>query len=585
MNEVVSMKGQLQLHSKLPHLKLFPVAPTKQKSISQLKRTRQVVSVLAKYGFEDIITHPPLNRLIPPSEKLIPRRQGKSITAYTRFERIRMVCEELGTTFIKFAQIASNRPDLLPDKLIVELTKLQDAAPKVPEKVIKEILENEFGNLWDEMVESFDPSPIASASMAQVHRAVLTGGKEVVLKIQRPNIAQNIKADISILKTLAEIVNNYFPKYAVFQPLELVKVFEKSITKELKFNLEAVNLTRFARQFKNRTDIYVPSLYKELSNKRVLCMEYIEGVKINNFDRLDEMKINRKLLAQQGIDLYFEQIFEHGFYHADPHPGNIFVMENGKLCFLDFGMMGTITRDDKQLLEDILFAFTGKNAKKLKSIFMKMSDIKTASSFSTMEEEINDRFSEYSHLTMGEIHLEEVTDMLNLIFFKYKIKFPPNLLLLFKVLVIVEGVGRNLDPDFKAVENLKPYLGKIWKKEFNPKQISQSALHSAVQLTRLIADFPEDAQDIIHKIKEGKLRIEFEHKGLDKLYKKMEITSNRLSVAIVLAALLMGSSLIILAKTPPFIFETIPLLGFIGLVIAGIVTIRLVLSIWNHENF
>ena len=149
----------------------------------------------------------------------------------------------------------------------------------------------------------------------------------------------------------------------------------------------------------------------------------------------------------------------------------------------------------------------------------------------------------------------------------------------------MDGVGRNLDPDFKAVENLKPYLGKIWKNEFSPKKMSQSALHSVVHLTRLLADFPEDAQDIIHKIKEGKLHIEFEHKGLDKFYRKMEITSNRLSVAIVLAALLMGSSLIIMAKTPPFIFETIPLLGFIGFVIAGIVTLRLVFSIWNHENF
>lgn len=585
MNEVVVAKTTRQLHSKSFITKLIPVAPTKRKSISQLKRTRQVVTVLAKYGFEDIITHPPLNRLIPPSERLIPRRKGKSITTYSRYERIRMVCEELGTTFIKFAQIASNRPDILPEDLIIELTKLQDAAPKVPEKVIKEILENEFGDLWGEMVESFDYTPIASASMAQVHRAVLNGGKEVVLKIQRPDIAQNIKADITILKTLAAIIETYFPKYGVFQPTELVKVFEKSIVKELKFNLEAVNLTRFARQFKNRTDIYVPSLYKELSNKKVLCMEYIEGVKINNFDKLDEMEINRKQLAKQGIDLYFEQIFEHGFYHADPHPGNIFVMKDGKFCFLDFGMMGTITRDDRQLLEDILFAFTGKNAKKLKTIFMKMSDIKTSAFFSTMEEEINDRFSEYSHLTMGEIHLEEVTDMLNLIFFKYKIKFPPNLLLLFKVLVIVEGVGRNLDPDFKAIENLKPYLGKIWKKEFSPKRISQTAMHTAVQLTRLIADFPDDAHDIINKIKEGKLHIEFEHKGLDEFYRKMEITSNRLSVAIVLAALLMGSSLIILAQVPPFIFETIPLLGFIGFVIAGFVTLRLVFSIWKHENF
>lgn len=560
------------------------MAPTKQKSVSQIKRTRQVVAVLAKYGFEDVITHPPLNRLIPTSERLIPHRKGISITTYSRYERIRMVCEELGTTFIKFAQIASNRPDILPDELIIELVKLQDAAPRVPDAEIKNILEENFGDLFEEMVEHFDYEPIASASMAQVHRARLTGGKEVVLKIQRPNIAQNIKADLSILKTLAGIIEQYFPKYAIFQPIELVNVFEKSILKELKFNLEAVNLTRFQRQFKRREDIYVPSLFKELSNKKVLCMEYVDGVKINNFEALDRMEVNRKKLAKQGVDLYFEQIFEHGFFHADPHPGNIFVLKNGKICFLDFGMMGTITRENKQLLQDILLAFISKNPKRLKHIFMKMSEIKSSDFFANMEDEINDHFSEYAHLSIGEIHMEEVTEMMKLIFFKYKIKLPANLLLLFKVLVIIEGLGRSLDPDFKVIENLKPYISKIWKNEFSPKKMSQTALHSAVQLSRLITEFPEDAQDIIHKIKEGKLHIEFEHKGLEEFYKKMEITSNRLSVAIVLAALLVGSSIMVFANIPPLVWN-VPLLGLVGFIFAGIVSIRLVLSIWRHENF
>ena len=560
------------------------MAPTNQKSVSQIKRTRQVIAVLAKYGFEDVITHPPLNRLIPTSERLIPHRQGKSITTYSRYARIRMVCEELGTTFIKFAQIASNRPDVLPDELIIELVKLQDAAPRVPDAEIKNILEENFGDLFEEMVEHFDYNPIASASMAQVHRAVLTGGKEVVLKIQRPNIAQNIKADLSILKTLAGIIEQYFPKYAIFQPIELVNVFEKSILKELKFNLEAVNLTRFQRQFKRRQDIYVPSLFKELSNKKVLCMEYVEGVKINNFEELDRMDVNRKKLAKQGVDLYFEQIFEHGFFHADPHPGNIFVLKNGKICFLDFGMMGTITRENKQLLQDILLAFISQNPKRLKQIFMKMSEIKSPDFFVNMEDEINDHLSEYAHLSIGEIHLEEVTEIMKLIFFKYKIKLPANLLLLFKVLVIIEGLGRSLDPDFKVIKNLKPYIGKIWKDEFSPKKMAQTALNSAMQLSRLMADLPEDTHQIIRKIKEGKLHIEFEHKGLDELYRKMEVISNRISVAIVLAALLIGSSIMVFAKVPPYVWG-IPLFGLIGFIFSGIVSIRLVLSIWRHGNF
>lgn len=561
------------------------MSTTKENPVSQVKRTRQVVAVLAKYGFEDFISHPPLNRLLPPSDKFLPKRKGKSITHYTRPERIRMVCENLGATFIKFAQIASNRPDLLPDDIILELSKLQDSAPKVSESIIKEILNQQFGNQLYQRIESIDFTPLASASMAQVHRATLLGGKEVVLKIQRPNIAENIKADIKIMKTLANIIEQYFPKYAIFQPVELVKVFERSILKELQFNLEAVNLTRFARIFKGRKDIYVPTLYKELSTDKVICMEYIEGVKINNFKAIDEQGIKRQDIAQQGIDLYFEQIFNHGFFHADPHPGNIFILKGGQICFLDFGLMGTITNENKKLLQEIILAFGSQNAKQLKHILVNLSSIKTPSHFDSLEEEIRDHFSEYAHLSIGEIHMEELIDMLNLIFFKYKIKVPPNLLLLFKVLVIIEGIGLNLDPNFNIIDNLQPYMKKLWWKEFSPKKIGNDALFSMMQLSRLVADFPEDTRDIIQKLKEGKIHIEFEHKGLEELYRKMEITSNRLSVAIVLASILLASSLIIFSNKPPFIFGTIPLLGFIGFFIAGIVTIRLIISIWNHENF
>ena len=543
-----------------------------KKTIGQLQRTRQVVAVLAKYGFEDVLSHPPLKQLIPRSERWLPSRAGRAITDYSRYERIRLVCEELGTTFIKFAQIASNRPDLLPDELISELTKLQDAVPAVPRAEIEQILEEDFGEDFDSLVEKFDYQPLASASIAQVHRATLTGGKEVVLKIQRPNIEALIKADIKILFALAEIVQQYFPKYAIFQPVELVKVFEGAILKELKFNLEATNLVRFQRLFRGRKEVYVPSVYPELSNKRVLCMEYIEGVKISDLKKIEELGLDRKELARTGIDLYFDQIFHFGFFHADPHPGNIFVLENGKICFLDFGMMGTVSKEDKKLIADILLAVTSQNAKSLKNILVELSTIDEIEHFKNLENEITDILNEYAHLSIGEIRMEELSEMLNLIFFKYKMMIPANLLLLLKVLVIVEGVGLKLDPDFNVVKNLRPYITKLLKIEFSPEKMKENSLQYFGQLFHLATNFPEDAQEIISKLKKGKLHIEFEHKGLDELYKKMEIISNRISVALVLSALLLGSSLLVMSGMPPFVFN-IPILGFLGFSIAGIVTL------------
>ena len=274
------------------------------------KRYQQVMAVLVKYGFEDLIAHPPFNRLRSVTERLAPARNGKSVLHYTRHERIRMVCEELGTTFIKFAQIASNRPDLLARDLIEELTKFQDQALPVPESLIRQTLNDEYKRPLEDFFESIDYQPIASASIAQVHRAVTIGGQNVVLKIQRPNISENIEADIAILKNLASITNEYFPEYAVFQPNELVKMFETSIRKELKFTAEAANMMTFQKNFEGNADIYVPAVYPEYTTNRILCMEYIDGIKITDLAAIEaHCGMTGSTLAKKGIDLYFEQFF------------------------------------------------------------------------------------------------------------------------------------------------------------------------------------------------------------------------------------------------------------------------------------
>ncbi len=249
-------------------------------------RYEKVISVLIKYGFEDIIAHPPFNRIVPKVGKWAPMRAGRSVITYTRYERMRMVCEELGPTFIKFAQIAANRPDLLPEELIAELAHFQDNAPTVPAGAIQEVFIREFGKPPEAIFQSFDYEPIAAASMAQVHRARLIGGKEVVLKVQRPGIRATIEQDIVILKQLAQLIMNYLPQYAAFQPVELVQMFEDSIRKELRFTVEANNLARFRQQFKGNPAIYVPDCYPEFTTDRVLCLEYIDGIKINDAEAL-----------------------------------------------------------------------------------------------------------------------------------------------------------------------------------------------------------------------------------------------------------------------------------------------------------
>ena len=556
----------------------------KKASTTLLSRYQQVIMVLIKYGFEDILAHPPLSRLVPSSERLIPFRDGKSVFKYTRYERIRMVCEELGTTFIKFAQIAANRPDVLPDELIEELTTFHSNAPMVPATKIKATLKTEFRYPLEQVFETIDYKPIASASMAQVHRARLIGGKEVVLKIQRPGIAETIEQDIQILTKLAQIAENNFPNLAAYQPKELVKMFEKSIRKELRFTLELANTQRFEHQFRGNDKIYVPTVYPEFSTDKVLVMEYIDGLKITNKEKLAAIGLTGKGLALKGINLYFEQVFVHGFFHADPHPGNIFIMPNTKVCFIDFGMMGIILDKDKELLADLLLAVHNRNVDGFKKALLKFAYEETGINEKDLEYDIIEFFAEYPSTTLEEIDSNEVIAAMNSLFFEYKIKVPANLLLLLKALVIIEGVGLQLDPTYNIIENIAPFAEGLFKVKFSPAKMSQRMFKTAADWTKLSLGLPEDIKEVLEKVKKGKLHIEFEHKGLEQSNKMLEAAFNRISFTILLSAMVLASSLVVLADIPPHIYGMSGL-GFIGFVLSILLAFRLAYSILKHGKF
>jgi ubiquinone biosynthesis protein len=558
--------------------------PASESNTSLLGRYEQVISVLFKYGFEDVMSHPPFNRFAIANPSWVPIRDGKSVMEFTRYERIRMVCEELGTTFIKFAQIAANRPDILPDELIRELEQFHDHAPVVPSEDVLQIIENEFGKPVGELFEAFEEIPVASASMAQVHKAVLHGGKFVALKIQRPGIRQTVEQDIRILYNLAEMIESYFPDYSVFQPKELVKMFEDSIRKELRFTLEAGNLLRFQENFKNEPGILVPQIYKEFCTDHVLCMEYIDGIKLTDLDRLAKYGIKGPEIAIKGINLYYQQVFEFGFFHADPHPGNIFVLPDGRICFIDYGMMGFVLDSDKELMANLLLSIAERDVAGLKKALAKFSSNEQLLQSKDLEYDIVDFLATYSTITLQDIDGQEVMQGLQRMMFKYKIRIPQNLLLLLKALIIIEGVGLVLDPNYNIIKNIEPFVRRLLEQKYQPKKLAHNLVKAAADMTKMALNLPDDLSAIIRKVRQGKLHIEFEHKGLEKLYQKMEVVSNRIAFTLLLTALIIGSSLIIIADIPPHIYN-IPALGFFGFIISGLLAFRLIFSIIKHGNF
>lgn len=560
--------------------------PKHKEGPTLIGRYEQVIGTLLKYGFADVLAHPPFNRFLPKSRKFIPVRKGKPVTDFTRYERIRMVCEELGTTYIKFAQVASNRPDLLPEELLAQLTGFQDHAPVVPPEAIAEIFMEEFGDLPEHLFATFDYTPVASASMAQVHYATLADGREVALKVLRPGIRDVIEQDIQILRQLAQLLENYFPEYKSFQPLELVKMFETSIRKELHLRMEAANLVRFRHNFKDHPDIHVPRYYPDHSSDRVLCMDFIRGIKITDLEALAGIGLSGPALAIKGINLYFEQVFVHGFFHADPHPGNIFILEDQRICFVDFGMMGIVLDSDKILMANLLAAIADKDVSGLKRALLKFGKMEKLSSTldKELEYDIAEFLTDYSSVSLEDIEGMEVMNGVNRLFFTYKVRVPANLLLLLKALVIIEGVGLHLDPRYNIIPNITPFVRRLIAQKYSPAVLGRSMAKAAGDMIRLAGSLPEDLMEVMRKVRQGRLHIEFEHKGLEPFLREMDIVSNRLAFAILVAALILGSSLLVLAQIPPFIYN-ISALGFVGFVVSGLLALRLAWSILKHGNF
>lgn len=543
------------------------------------KRYRQILKVLVKYGFEDIVAHTRFKGLNWRS--ILPDRDGIPALQYSRYERIRLVCEELGPTFIKFGQILSNRPDIIHKDLIVELEKLQDHVPAVPFEELKPKLEREFKKPLDEIFTFIDEKPLASASIAQVHRVKLIRGDEAVLKIQKPFIRRSVAADIEIMRDLAKIIERNFPESAVMQPVELVNTFEKAIKREMNFVLEAASMKRFAQNFSLDSRIYVPRVYDEYTTQKVICQEYINGRKLTDIEAIKASGLTPKDAAKIGLDLYFIQVFDFGFFHADPHPANIFIMPDGRLCFIDFGMMGTLTLDDQYILGDLMFYLHSEDVKNLADTVQAMARENVIQKREEFEQELRE-FLEAAHTTsISEVELSAILEGLRKVMYDYKIRISANFHLLMRALIIIEGVGLTIFPDYNLMEEVQPYARKIMAKRYSPAELFKRLYGSIQEMGELILELPNDIREVFQKLKQGKLHVEFEHKGLDPMMNRMDIVGNRVAFAIVVGSMILGSAIVIHSGIPPH-YQDVPILGVGAFILAALFAIRLLYAIMKH---
>ncbi|HPG30503.1 MAG TPA: AarF/UbiB family protein [bacterium] len=547
------------------------------KTYRHINRYREILSILIKYGFIDLLQKINLPKFIDIRELSVKYKAEQNLT---RWERIRKVFEELGPAFIKFGQIMSSRPDMFPEELIVELEKLQDKAPCENPDSVKELIESELNKKVESVFKSFEKDPVASASIAQVHIAELHTGEKVVVKIQRPNLKRKLEIDAEIMTHLAALSEKYISGMSVVKPVEIIEEFSKTIFKEIDFLNEVNNIERFRNFFKDDTAIYVPKAFREYSSSKIITMEHIEGIKISQIEKIGETGLDVSVIAKRGADLFLKQIFQYGFFHADPHPGNIFIMLDGKICFLDYGMFGTLTKLQREQLSDIIIAITSNNEKKLIDAILSLSR-KSKINYDSLSLDISDFVNKYFFVRLNEINAGKLLKEFLGIIIKHKITIPPSFYILIKSLMLIESVGTRLSPEFSLIVHIKPFVKKIYLERLSPLSIAKELYSALAGFSSGVRDFPADLKDLMIQLKNGETKFIFEHKGVEPVLKTFDNISNRIVFAIVLASIIIGSSLIVLSGIPPK-WNEVPIIGIVGFLTAGLMGFWLLISILKH---
>jgi ubiquinone biosynthesis protein len=546
-----------------------------------LKRYQRIIRIIFKYGFDDLVEGLRIDQYLETGLRMINRKPQEEIEKHSRPERLRMALEELGPTFIKLGQVLSTRPDLISPEYLNELAELQDNVPPFSFAEVQEIFLAETGKKPSELFQKFDEQPMAAASIGQVHRGRLQDGNEVVIKVQRPDIENIIAVDLEILAHLASLMEQYVEELQGHRPSAVVEEFARSLSLEIDYTVELASVQRFARQFSDNKTIYVPLVYSELSTERILTMEYINGIKTSKVDELRSKGYDLRLIAERGANLVMEQVFVHGFFHGDPHPGNIFILPDNITCFIDFGLMGRISRNDREDFTDLMISIVTKNDRKITDGVLSITTQFGKINHAALSRDLADLLDRYLYLPLKDVEagkiLQELLDLVQ----RHKLSMKPNLYLMIKALSAIEGIGLLLDPDLELIKLAEPYIKKVKRERFRPSRIAEEMSETSGEYLKLIKEMPEEARSILRQLRAGKMKLEFEHRGLGRLAKALDQVSNRIAFAIVLAAQIIGSSLIILSEIPPK-WNGIPIIGLAGFLVAGVMGFWLLLSIIRH---
>ena len=516
------------------------------RQIRELNRLRHIAEVLARNGLGFLLDQTELGRFLPRGWRRRVERADQELERMSIPERFRHTLEDLGPTYIKLGQLLSGRGDLLPAEYVQELTKLLDAAPAFPYQDVVTVVEAELGRPPQEVFDFFDPTPIAAASIGQVHRAILPTGEHVVAKVQRPNIEQTVRSDLDLLMRQARFLERRSEAARNYSLVENVEKLSYALLGELDYTTEAQNIDRFYQTYNDDPNLRIPKVYWEYTTRRVLVMEQIDGIQLTELRHLKEEGYDLPAIANIGTEFYMKQIFEDGFFHADPHPANVMVSDH-QIAILDFGMVGVLSQRMREDMGDMLVAVLTQNTEQLITVMVRMGIVTRATSLRELERDLNRMLVRYLGLPLQHMDVAAILGQVLSVSFVHNIRLPSDFAMLIRTIIILNSLGNKLDPNYQLVTKLEPFVRRLVQDKLSIRRIGTNALRSVSSINTLIQRFPNRLEDLWDQLDEGNLTVGISVRDLTTIIRRVDRIANRLAFAVVVAALIIGSALILRA--------------------------------------
>ncbi|WP_028454826.1 ABC1 kinase family protein [Chitinilyticum litopenaei] len=546
--------------------------------VRDLPRVREIIAVLVRHGLGNLVQRLGLNKGVERAGDLLHLPGNHEVEALEPAVRVRRALEELGPTFIKFGQVLATRSDLFPPEWIAEFARLQNNVPSTPFAELLPELTDILGCDPHAIFVDLDPQPIGSASIAQVHRARLQDGSEVILKMRRPGIVPKIEADLRILRQIAVLMEFEFADARRYQPAKIADEFAKSLRRELNLSSEARNMERFSRNFAGHDGIVIPKIHWEYTSERLNVQTYVGGFAGNELEAAAAAGLDCRVLAARGADAVLKMVLIDGYFHADPHPGNVKYLEGNQIAFLDFGMVGRLPHPRRDQIVDLLAALAQRDEHGIRDVLLEWAGDVVVDE-EKLAADIADFMFNYENLPLKDISFGTMLNEVTQISREHELSLPPDLTLLFKALVTLEGLGRQLDPDFQMVPHLTPFVKQVLIARYSPDSLLKKGKGSLLDALQLVSGLPRDIGKLIRQARRGQLRVDLDLKRLDHFGAQINRSANRLTMGIVTAALIVGSSIVLTIKGGPTLFG-MHVLGLLGFLLATFNAVWLVMAIW-----